>query len=127
MHLTLANQFLDQIDSRRIRNAIKGNTAVKITGRQTEPDTLASLAKTTGADSEDIRHLKTGQYHIKAGTLESVKVSGDTALLDHSHSMTGEEWERVKDEQLARYYGEVSGEWFLKPEEKGETRKKGLN
>ncbi len=127
LHLTLANQFLDQIDNRRIRNAIKGNTAVKITGQQTEPDTLASLAKTTGADSEEIRHLKTGQYHIKAGTLSSVKVSGSIVLLDHLHSMTAEEWEQVQKRQLQKYYREVSGDWFLKPGKKVKIRKRGLN
>lgn len=108
LHLTLANQFLDQIDDRRIKNAIKGNTAVKITGRQTEPSTLESIARITGTPADEIRNLNTGQYHIKAGTLESAKVSGYTNLLDVSHSMTAQEWEQVRERQLERYYREVS-------------------
>lgn len=104
LYLTLANQFLDQIENRRIRNAIKGNTALKITGRQTEPDTVATIAKTTGVDPDELKHLETGQYHIKMGTLESVKIDGTSHLADHHHAMTPEEWEKVKNRQLVRYY-----------------------
>ena len=47
--------------------------------------------------------------------------------VDHSHSMKAEEWEQVREKQLEKYYREVSGDWFTKPEDRIETRKKGLN
>lgn len=104
LYLTLSNQFLDQIESRRIRNAIKGNTALKITCRQTEPETMATIAKITGADPEELKNLETGQYHIKAGTLESIKIDGTSYLSDYRHKMTKEEWEKVKEQQIAKFY-----------------------
>lgn len=107
LYLTLCNQFLDQIESRKIRNAIKGNTALKITSKQTEPDTLATIAKTTGVDPEELKHLKTGQYHIKAGILESVKIIGKTNLLNHSNRMEKEVWVKEKKKQLEKYYKNV--------------------
>lgn len=104
LHLTVANQFLDQIDDRRVKNAIKGNTAVKITGKQTEPSTLENMARTTGTESNAIRNLKTGEYFIKAGTLTSTRVAGKTNTLDQTNSMAPEQWERVKAYQLSHYY-----------------------
>lgn len=104
LYLTLANQFLDQIDSKRIRNAIKGNTALKITGRQTEPDTLATIAKTTGVDPEELKHLKIGQYQVKTGILEALKIDGLTKTVGSRNDMKKEEWEAVKAEQIARFY-----------------------
>ena len=114
LYLTLSNQFLDQIENRRIRNAIKGNTALKITGRQTEPDTLATIAKTTGADPEELKHLKTGQYHIKTGTLDSVKLDGLRHLADNRNAMNAEAWEGVKSQQIERHYQKTtcSREWL---------------
>lgn len=115
LYLTLANQFLEQIDDRRIRNAIKGNTAIKITGRQVEPNTLESISKITGAPIEDIKDLKTGQYLIKSGTLESTKVEGETNLLDLSHSMDTEAWEKTKQQQLEKYYLESANSLTSSP------------
>lgn len=107
LYLTLANQFLDQIDSKRIKNAIKGNTALKITGRQTEPDTLAVFSKTIGIAPDTISNLKTGQYQAKAGTLEALKIEGLTKVLGNQNAMTKEEWEALKTEQLTRYYKSI--------------------
>lgn len=111
LYLTLANQFLDQIENRRIKNAIKGNTALKITGRQTEPDTLAMIAKTTSTDPEAIRSLETGHYHIKAGELDSVQVEGKTDYLDSVNGMNPEQWEAVKSRQINDFYGSVQGDF----------------
>jgi len=133
LYLTLSNQFLDQIESRKIRNAIKGNTALKITGRQTEPDTMATIAKTTGANPEELKQLETGQYHIKAGMLESVKVDGTSHLADHKHAMTAEQWEAVKAQQIAKFYRKTTNGEDLPPvgvEQVRKTKKekgRGLN
>lgn len=107
LYLTLANQFLDQIDNKRIKNAIKGNTALKITGRQTEPHTVDSIARATGIDPNTLRHLKTGQYHIKVGVLEALKIDGITQTLGNKNAMEREEWEAVKTEQIARFYRKI--------------------
>lgn len=107
LYLTLANQFLDQIDNKRIKNAIKGNTALKITGRQTEPHTVDSIARATGIDPDALRHLKTGQYQVKVGVLEALKIDGITKVLGNQNAMTKEEWEAVKTEQVASYYKSI--------------------
>jgi type IV secretory pathway TraG/TraD family ATPase VirD4 len=104
LYLTLANQFLDQIDHRRTRRAIKGNTALKITGRQTEPDTLATISKITRTAPDEIQNLTVGQYHIKTGERDSVKMSGKINCLETVNSMTAEQWKTVKDRQIALYY-----------------------
>lgn len=137
LYLTLANQFLGQIENRKIRNAIKGNTALKITGRQTEPDTLASIAKITSTDPQEIRDLKTGEYHIKAGELQSVKVEGNTNCLDSLNSMNAKQWEAVEARQIALYYCTQDTKHFEHLEEKAPTpqtlntakkkKKRGLN
>jgi hypothetical protein len=131
LYLTLANQFLDQIQHRRTRNAIKGNTALKITGRQTEPDTLATIAKITRTNPEEIQNLQIGQYHIKAGEQDSLKISGKTHLLDNKNAMNADEWETTKTYQENKYYCKINNLLPIQtPTEKQEfkrTKKRKLN
>lgn len=124
LYLTLANQFLGQIDHRKTRNAIKGNTALKITGRQTEPDTLATISKITQTNPEEIQNLKIGQYHIKMGDIESIKVSGKIEFLDNNNAMQREEWEEEKESQIKKYYCTLSQPKFNKEIKNNFKRKK---
>lgn len=124
LYLTLANQFLDQIDSKRIRSAIKGNTALKITGRQTEPDTLAIISKTTGIDPDTIRNLNTGQYQAKTGILEAIKIEGITHTLGNKNAIDKEEWEVLKAQQIAKFYQKTTCSQEVQVVDKVEKRRK---
>lgn len=128
LYLTLANQFLEQINHKKIRSAIKGNTTVKITGRQAEPDTLTALAKMTDADPDEIKNLKTGEYHIKAGTKESIKIQGQTNLLNNTNAMRFEAWEQLKSKQTV-YYNSIEQCVFqgFSSQGKNKTKKRRLN
>lgn len=103
VHLTLAQQVLgDGMDTQTIR-VILSNTAVKMTGKNAR-HTLDTIAKETGASLEELEALRVGEFHIKSGDRRSVKIRMPAHLIRHKGAMKPEEWDMIREAQIARHY-----------------------
>jgi type IV secretory pathway TraG/TraD family ATPase VirD4 len=103
VYLTLANQYYGQNMGTETRNAITNNTAIKIAGRNGDKNATIHH-KETGADIEELKSLKIGEFHIKEDTNISVKIKANANLLNHKNAMTPPQWEKVKNQILSDFY-----------------------
>lgn len=115
VHVTLVQQFFGQKTDTQLRAGIMNNTAVKICGTG-EDTSLEKMAKVmTGATKEDLQNCDRGVFYIKVkkqgGTLHRAfyseharPIRNTTALLGFKNSMTPKEWQKVKADQINRYY-----------------------
>lgn len=119
LHLTLVQQFFGQKTDTQLRASIMNNTAVKICGTG-EDSTLEKMARVmTGATKEELQNCERGQFYIKVkkqggliqqafGTNYARPFRNTTALLGFRNTMLSEEWQRVKEQQLQKYYRSLS-------------------
>lgn len=118
LYLTLAQQTAGARMSKELLRSILGNTGIKITGRNGDFETLQIMAKSTGANLDDLKNkLSTGRFSLWKTALngETQKppyiVTMPTNTLDDKQSMTTEQWEAVKKRQLQAFYRL----WGIKP------------
>lgn len=109
VHLTLAQQIIGQGMDKRTEQIVLANTGVKMTGKNAR-HTIEIIAKETGAPMDELESLKVGEFHVKSGDRKSVKARMPAHLLGDKGAMTPEEWERVKADQIARYYRRIGEE-----------------
>ncbi len=103
VYLTLANQYYGQKMGTETKNAITNNTAVKIAGMNGDKN-IITHHKETGADVDELKKLKVGEFHIKEGTTPSVKIKAPSNLIGNKNAMKPKQWETLKNKMLARYY-----------------------
>jgi hypothetical protein len=104
--ITMAQQYRGQEMGHEMQNAISG-AGVRIGGRNTD-DHHRSTATMLGADEQDIAALKRGDFIIRLPEAPPFKFRTRTNLLEKANSMSDGEWERVKADQLERYYRPIS-------------------
>lgn len=111
LYLTLAQQTAGAKMSKDLFRSIMGNTGIKVTGRNGDIETLQIMAKSTGANLEELKNfLATGRFSLwkTALTGETQKspviVDMPKNTLDNKQSMTDEQWEQVKILQLQKFY-----------------------
>ena len=104
LHLTLAQQTYGQDMDPGLQEAIIGNTAIKITG-QGDSYTLKKMADRMRVNEDELHGLGLGEFFVKIiGSRPAFKLYTTTDLLDYRHSIGAGEWERVKQDQVNRYY-----------------------
>lgn len=108
LHLTLAQQVFGLNMSEKLKKAIMGNTAVKISGNN-ELTTLKAMSAETGADLGELQGLKPGEFHIKSDSTAGIKTTLPGFLRNPKYAMTPEEWEETKRDQLAKHYRRIGG------------------
>lgn len=111
LYLTLAQQTAGAKMSKDLFRSIMGNTGVKITGRNGDIETLQAMARSTGADLEQLKNfLATGRFSLwkTALTGETQKspviVNMPTNTLDNKQSMTAKQWQKLKILQIQAFY-----------------------
>lgn len=103
LHLTLAQQRVGQHMDASLKGAVLANTAIKITGYNSEPATQREMARVMEIDENELTKLKAGQFFVKAGNAKTFKLY--TPLLTGSAIyVSSETWHAVIGEQLNRYY-----------------------
>lgn len=115
LHLTLVQQFFGQKTSTAIRASIMNNTAIKICGTG-ESASLEAMARVmTGATKEDLQNCECGEFFIKVkkqsgilqqayGTHYARPFKNGTSLLGFKNSMSRDNWEGLKKQQIEKYY-----------------------
>lgn len=110
LHLTLANQYLGQISDLEVKSSIEQNCAIKLIGLQNQEATRVHMAKLAGTTAEKIGSLATGEFFVKIGAFPGYTLHNDTHLLGGANSMSDENWDRIKADQLARFYRPIQAQ-----------------
>lgn len=111
LYLTMAQQTAGAKMSKDLFRSILGNTGIKITGRNGDIETLNTLARSTGADVEQLKtELATGRFSVWRTALTGeaqrppVVVSMPTNTLDNSAGMNETQWVMLTKGLLSHYY-----------------------
>lgn len=104
-HLTVAHQNTGQLLG-KMRDLIFSNTSVKIVGRN-DTDQLKKLSNQILTEFEELDKLTTGNFYMRVEKNEAQKIKVGTKLIDNKYSMTPQEWEQVKAEQLDEFYTKI--------------------
>ena len=105
LHLTLSTQFLSQFSDSKIRSNIESNTAIKLAGYQSRGTKSATEnTQLMGTPKGALSKLNVGEFFIQSEKNPSYLIRVKPDLIDDTHAMKPEEWERVKQEQLQKYY-----------------------
>jgi len=103
LHLTMAQQFLGQKMDTSFRRGILTNTQIKITG-MTSNDNRTAISKEIMIDEKEIEKVRTGQFWVKVGSNPAFKLYAPTFLLGNSNAMPWDDWKKVKNDQVKKYY-----------------------
>lgn len=104
-HLTVAHQNTGQLLG-KMKDLIFSNTSVKIVGRN-DTEQLKKLSNQILTEFEELDKLTTGNFYMRVEKNEAQKIKVGTKLIDNKYSMTPQEWEQVKAEQLSEYYEKI--------------------
>lgn len=103
VHMTLAQLAAGRGMSEELKRIVMGMTNVKIVGKSEtteERDTAAVI----GADATNIALLPVGQFYARSGRNPVFKFQTRTDILGDKNGMDWTDWNRVRGEQLERYY-----------------------
>lgn len=103
LYLTLAQQILGQKMDKELEKIILSNTNIKITGINAL-DTLQKISKETNTPLENLQEIETGEFFIKVAQRESFKFKVNSHLVGNRNQMSLEEWNKLKEYQVKRYY-----------------------
>ncbi|MEM1035803.1 MAG: DUF87 domain-containing protein [Pseudomonadota bacterium] len=103
LHATLVQQSYGESMTPAMKDIVSGNTAVKITGMNSEKS-LKSFSENTGTAMPVLKSLRQHEYLIKSGDKppRKFKISGRT--IGHRNSMSIAEWKAVLSQQLQQFY-----------------------
>lgn len=106
LHLTLANQYVGQNIDTALQKALF-SSGVKIIGKN-EMKTAKSAGLEIGISSDEIKSLKVGEFYLQSESYPALKIKVPRVLLGNNNSMSDEDWERVKNHNLGKYYSKTS-------------------
>ena len=107
--LTLAQQQVGQRMNQEKKQSVLGNPVLKLIGRN-EQQSLKDLAGAIGAKPEVLYSLSGHAFAYSHDKKPPIKFMGAEFLLDNTHAMKAADWEKVKAEQIAKYYVPIGGE-----------------
>jgi len=102
MHLTLCQQVVGGNMPMGMVNVVTGNSYVKIIGATEGGE--RSPASMLGLHANELRHIKRGEFFIKAGPKPTFKLAIREDLLGNARGMNDKKWDVVVKDQLFRYY-----------------------
>ena len=85
LHLILVHQYLTQVESKRLKDAILANTAIKIVG-ETNEASIKAMAVEMRTESAQIRDLPKYHFVIKTGSREAMTIRSSSHLLFDAYS-----------------------------------------
>jgi hypothetical protein len=106
--LTCCQQVVGDGMTVEIKNSILASSNVQIVGATKPIFYTQAAALCRDVTPDDVATLKLGEFYVRLGKNNpSFRFSIDTDLLKDANAMTSGQWERVKREQLRRYYRPV--------------------
>lgn len=119
LHLTMANQYINQIENVRLRSSILANTNIKCVGLSSNKD-FELMSKEMGYKDKEIPKLGGGRFIIKIGSFSPIAVQAYDFLVDtQGVSYIDRETHRKRlNEVLKKYYTKSLPKSKTEPEEK---------
>ena len=99
------HQYLSQIDT-KTKDAVLSNTNVKIIGKNSHKD-LKVMADELEIDVSLLKNLKKGEFYIKVGTKEAVKIVTTDKALGDKMSISDRQWKEHLKYQKKHYYKKI--------------------
>ena len=103
VHLTLAQQIVGQNMDTAVEEAVLVNTNTKITGNAGYKS-FNKLARETNVELDELHALQKWQFFLSAGDDIRLPIRTYDHLIKEGACMSDEEWEKVKQQQLKKYY-----------------------
>ncbi len=73
LFLTMAHQFITQLEDTRIKDAILSNTNIKLVGKNGHK-TLNEMSKEIKVPAEELEQLEQGEFFVKVGKNQALKI-----------------------------------------------------
>jgi len=99
------HQYLSQIDT-KTKDAVLSNTNVKIVGRNSHKD-LKVMADEIEVDVSLLKNLKQGEFYIKVGNRDAVKVITSDKFLGDKEAISELQWKQHLKYWKKHYYKKV--------------------
>ena len=110
LHLTLAQQQVGTGMTSEIKDSVLGNPKVTFVGRN-NPRSLKAIAEKAQVKWEDFGELEGGRFFMHVGEKGGSPVQVFDHLVGKRNAMSDAEWERVKAQQLKRYYRPIDDDY----------------
>ena len=99
------HQYLSQIDT-KTKDAVLSNTNVKIVGRNSHKD-LKVMADEIEVDVSLLKDLKQGEFYIKVGNRDAVKIVTSDKFLGDKEDISELQWKKHLKYWKKHYYKKV--------------------
>lgn len=105
LHLTLANQFLGQVQSPRLKDSILANTNIKCLGYSSYKD-YEKMSKEMNFKGKQTPKLGKGRFIVKVGTYDPIVIQAYDFLVgkNKSHYLNTEQHRQRLNQNLQDYY-----------------------
>lgn len=100
-----AHQYLSQIDVKS-KDGMMSGANIKIVGRNSNRD-LKVMAEEIEVDIESLKNLRTGEFYIKVGSNEAVKIHTTDKFLGNKGAVDEYLWRKHLKYQKKHYYKKV--------------------
>ncbi|MBL1430675.1 MAG: type IV secretion system DNA-binding domain-containing protein [Robiginitomaculum sp.] len=104
LFLTLATQRTEQVGGRTL-DAILGNAGLFLVGKN-RGKTVSKMSKELDIEPNDIRSLPTGSFYLSQSGRTCIRTK--LPLVGQKYAMKAKDWEKVRQEQLDRYYRQTN-------------------
>jgi len=105
LHGTFAQQFTGQGMNTEMKEAVIGNSAIKITGNN-GLKSLKTMASEMDITTDELQALTVGQFFIKSGAKPAVQVK--VPMVSRDNRLTTAEWHHLITDQIERYYRPIA-------------------
>ena len=102
LFLTFSNQVISDIKETSLKEILLTSN-VKIMGNNSN-ETLQAINKTLQEDIKDLHCLEKGEFYLKVGNNELIKINNTTRLLGYSAAISNEKWQEYEQYQLENYF-----------------------
>lgn len=100
-----AHQHLSQLDTKS-RDGILSAANIIVVGKNSRKD-LKIMSEEIGINIESLENLKTGEFYIKIGSNDAIKIVTTDKYLGNKHSIPDELWEKHLKYQIKHYYKRI--------------------
>ena len=105
LFITMAHQYLTQLDTKS-RDGVLSGANIFVVGKNSDKE-LNAMAKQIEVDVSLLKNLKRGEFYVKVGSNNAIKIETTDKYIDDKCSMSEIEWKRIKKYQKKRYYKKI--------------------
>ena len=102
LFLTFSNQVISDIKDQSLKDILLSSN-IKIMGNNNN-QTLEVLNKTLQEKIKDLHSLESGEFYLKVGNNNLIKISNTTKLLAYNTAISDEKWQEYKQYQIDNYF-----------------------